>query len=155
MPFEVRENPRAVWTTEALEHIEKYEDEYRTGFTSEQIADQREKIAKGMPDPQNWKGRVFEIFNDGVHIGNVVVIPRGEGVGEVDTAIFDAHQGHGYGKRAVAEVLSRIVPDSYQLIQGRITGTNHEPERVRRLLKNCGFHPPGSLGGPLEIWNYP
>lgn len=154
MTFSVRENADPRWTIVTLDHIEKYQTEYGTSFPPAVITDQRRKVVRGAADSRGVNTRVFELVNNDEHVGDVVLV-YSHGIVEVDVAVFDSHQGRGFARKGLEQVLSRVVPDEYSSVQGTIRTANRNPDRVRRLLTSCSFRRLRTTETGLEIWQYP
>lgn len=138
------QNDKPVFTERHLDHLERYRAAYgEDTFTSDAIAQERTLIENGYPSPRCGKNSIcYEVFEQGEHIGDVVLIFNQVGAeerGELDFSIFHEHAGQGLGKRMLQEVVAFYKNEFKQPLEALVRKANPSAAHVVHLLESAGF----------------
>jgi ribosomal protein S18 acetylase RimI-like enzyme len=96
-------------------------------------ADESEPVLRSYLDD----GELFEIREDGVPVGAVLLIPEGESELEIkNIAIAPERRGHGLGRAAVDEVVASARARGVTRLVVGTADTSHD---LQRFYRRCGF----------------
>ncbi|MGB8954494.1 MAG: GNAT family N-acetyltransferase [Tumebacillaceae bacterium] len=148
------QNHTPVFTERHLDHLERYRAAYGEDmFTPDAVAHERAKIASGYPSPRCGKNSIcFEVFEQGEHIGDAILIFNDVGSEErceLDFSIFHEHAGQGMGKRMLREFVAFYKDQYTQPLEALVRKANPSAEHVVHLLESAGFVFEEDLGSDL------
>jgi ribosomal protein S18 acetylase RimI-like enzyme len=98
-------------------------------------------------------GELFEIREDGVPVGAVLLIPEDEGELEIkNIAIAEGLRGRGLGRAAVDEV---VASSRARGVARLVVGTADTSEDLHRFYRRCGFVDVGRREGFFDDYPEP